>query len=141
MGHAIFEADWTDVYRDRLRESEAYRKAAATWQWPLVLRILPDPSIGLPNGKAVYLDLYRGECRDARPASAEDLQAAPYVIAADAYSWKQVLEKKLEPIGGLLRGKLKLERGNMLTLAGYVQAAKYLVEAAQQVETIFPEGV
>lgn len=141
MAYAIFEADWVNAYRARLQESESYRKAAATWQWPLILRIQPDPSIGLPDGKAIFLDLYRGDCRGARPATADDLRTAPYVIAADAFSWKQVLEKQLEPISGLLRGKLKLERGNMLTLAGYVQAAKYLVEAAQQVDTIFPDGM
>lgn len=140
MAYAIFEGEWAEAFGAKLGESEAYKRAAATWRWPLVLRIHPDPSVGLHEGRAVWLDLYQGECRDARVATAQDIAAAPYVIAADIRTWKQVLDKKLEPISGLLRGKLKLERGNMLTLAGYVQAARYLVETAQQVETIFPEG-
>lgn len=141
MSHVIFEPDWVAAYCTQLQGNAAYKKAAASWQWPLVLRIQPDPSIGLPEGRAVWLDLFKGDCRDGRVATAADIESAPYVISADAFTWKQVLDKKLEPISGLLRGKLKLEKGNIIVLAGYIQAARCLVETAQEIETIFPEGV
>jgi putative sterol carrier protein len=141
LAYRIFEDDWVQAFQDRVNESEEYRRSASTWHWPLVLRMQPDASLGFPDGYGVWLDLHRGECRAARVAKAEDMRSAPYVISADAYTWKQVLQKELEPISGLLRGKLKLEKGNMLTLASYVQAARYLVEAAREIDTVFPEGV
>jgi putative sterol carrier protein len=65
---------------------------------------------------------------------------ASYLIEADPYSWKRVLEGELDPIAGLMRGKLKLRRGSVVALARYVGAARELVRAAGRVETSFPEG-
>ncbi|HEY3365438.1 MAG TPA: SCP2 sterol-binding domain-containing protein [Symbiobacteriaceae bacterium] len=141
MGYVLFGDDWVNAYKESLGRSAEYRKAAAKWEWPLVLKVQKDPSLGLPDDLAVYLDLWHGECRGARVATAADLESAPYIVSADAFTWKQVLEKKMEPIGGIVRGKLKLARGSIITLAGYVQAAKYLVEAATEVATDFPGGL
>ncbi len=141
MAYPFFSQEWAVAYGEKLRANEAYRKAAATWEWPMVLRVTKDPRYGLEEDQAVYLDLYRGECREARAATPEDLESAPYVVSADAYTWKQIVDGKLEPIGGIVRGKLKLTRGNLLKLATYVQAARELVNTATQVETAFPEGL
>jgi putative sterol carrier protein len=59
-------------------------------------------------------------------------------VSADAFTWQQVMQGKLEPIAGLLRGKLKLSKGNMAVLARYVFAAKELVLCAASVPTKFP---
>ena len=48
--------------------------------------------------RAIYLDLWHGECREARAATEEDLEKAPYVVSADPYTWKLIFERKLEPI-------------------------------------------
>lgn len=141
MSHELFGPEWAGAYREALQKSEAYRKAASTWEWPLVLKVAADPAAGLPEEKAVYLDLWHGDCRDARVATEADLQEAPYVVSADMYTWRQVMAKKIEPINGLLLGKLKLTRGRIAELAAYVMAAKHLVEAATQVDTTFPEGL
>jgi putative sterol carrier protein len=142
MGYAMFSDDWAKAYQQVLSGSEAYRKAAEKWEWPLVLRAPADTAGGQEPGhdQAVYLDLWHGVCREARAATAQDLSDAPYVISGDIYTWKQVLDKQIEPITGLMRGKLKLTRGSLITLAGYVQAARQLVEAATQVATDFPGG-
>jgi putative sterol carrier protein len=141
MAHELFSPEWAQAYAEAIRTHAGYKKSAASWEWPMVFKVTADPSIGLPQEKAIYLDLFHGECREARVATEADLQAVPYIVSADAFAWKQVVEKKLEPIGGLMRGKLKLARGNMIALARYVQAAQHLVEAATNVETSFPEGV
>ena len=138
MAYEIFCADWAVAYRASLHESEAYKKAATSWEWPLVLRVTVDPAQGIPRDLAVYLDLWHGECREARVASKEDMESAPYVVSADAYTWRQVLDKKMEPISGIMRGKIKLVRGSVITLAGYIPAARYLVEAATHIDTRFP---
>jgi putative sterol carrier protein len=105
----------------------------------LILIFEKDPSAGVDEDWSIYLDLWRGECREARVATKEDIENAPYVISADPYTWKQIFDRKLEPITTIMRGRLKLVKGNMSTLSAYVLAAKYLVESALEIEAEFPE--
>jgi putative sterol carrier protein len=139
--YELFGSEWTQAFGEKIRASEAYKEAAKTWEWPLFLMLQADPSLGIPEDRLVYLDLWHGECRQARVGTRDDLERTPYIISADAYTWKQVLTRKLEPIYGIMRGKLKLVKGSMGTLAGYVLAAKELVMATTQFETRFPEGL
>ena len=137
----VFSDEWAKAWGEKINQNVQYQQAAQTWEWPLVLTMQNDPSIGLEEDRSVWLDLYRGECREARAASKEDIDKATYVISGDPYTWKQVLDRKLEPISTIMRGKLKLVKGNMSTLSGYVLAAKYLVESALDLETEYPEGL
>jgi putative sterol carrier protein len=134
----LFTEAWAQQASEVLKASEGYKNAAKTWEGAMVMTMQADASLGIPEARSVYFDLWHGECREARAANSQDIASAPYVISADAFTWKQVLEGKLEPIAGLLRGKLKLVKGNMAVLARYVLAAKELVLGATQVETIFP---
>jgi len=141
MGYAAFSPEWVQAYAGKIRASEVYKKAAASWEWPLVLVMSKDPSLGLPEDVGVYLDLMHGDCREARVATPDDIERAPYVLTADAYTWKQITDGKLDPIGAMMRGKVKVTRGSLVTLARYVAAAKALVDCAAAVETIYPEGL
>ena len=134
----LFSEAWALQASEVLKASEGYKNAAKNWEGAMVMTMQADASLGIPEARSVYFDLWHGDCREARAASASDIAGAPYVISADAFTWKQVLEGKLEPIAGLLRGKLKLVKGNMAVLARYVLAAKELVLGATKVETIFP---
>jgi putative sterol carrier protein len=141
MAYAMFTQEWAEAWAVRINESGAYKEAARTWTWPVVLALRADPGRGVPEPLYVFLDLFQGDCRAARTARPDDLESAPYVLAADPVVWKQVLDGKLEPIPGLMRGKIKLERGSLASLLPYVQAAKELVAAATRVDTRFPEGL
>ncbi len=140
MGAEIFTDEWARAWCEEINRSEGYARAAADWTDPLALVMQRDPSQGLEEDRAVYVDLRHGECREARSGRESDLETAPYIITADPYTWRQVLDGQLEPIVGLMRGRLKLTRGNLLTLARYVTAARELVAAATRVDTTFPEG-
>ena len=134
----LFSEAWALQASEVLKASEGYKNAAKNWEGAMVMTMQADASLGIPEARSVYFDLWHGDCREARAATAADVASAPYVISADAFTWKQVLEGKLEPIAGLLRGKLKLVKGNMAVLARYVLAAKELVLGATQVPTLFP---
>lgn len=140
MAHEIFTGAWAEAWCRELNESEAYAEAAEDWEGALVLRVRADASYGIAEPRSVRVDLHHGACRGARAATAEDVEEVPYLIEADPYSWKRVLVGDLDPIAGLMRGKLKLERGSVVELARYVRAAKELVRAAGRVETDYPEG-
>jgi putative sterol carrier protein len=138
MARELFTLEWAEAWRDQIHANGAYQAAARSWRWPLVLVMKADPGLGLPEERSIYLDLYQGECRDARIATAEDVESTPYLLSADPRTWRQVLERRLEPIPGLMRGKLKLVKGSLASLLPYVMAAKELVESAARIETSYP---
>ncbi|HEV2851311.1 MAG TPA: Fis family transcriptional regulator [Thermoanaerobaculia bacterium] len=140
MSYEMFTHDWAVACGDQIRANEEYRKAARNWRWPVVLTMKADAKLGLPE-RSVFLDLFEGDCREARVARAADLGAVPYIISADPSTWKRVLERDLEPIPGLMRGKLKLVKGSLVSLLPYVNAAKEMVAAAANVDTRFPSGL
>jgi putative sterol carrier protein len=61
---------------------------------------------------------------------------APFCITGEYSQWKQVLLKELDPIKGMMQGKLKL-KGDLPTIVRYVKAAQELVNAASRVDTEF----
>lgn len=139
MKTEIFSAAWAREWSRRLNRSASYRDAARDWEGSIALVILRnsrDPDDRL----AVYADLVHGECKSARPASAEDLESARYVLTGLAPAWKSVLAGKTAPLMAVMTGKLKLTRGSLATLAPFANAAKELVEVAQSLDAEFPEG-
>ena len=132
--HQAFDTSWVDAWAGELRASDAYRQAAATWEGSLVLEM----TIGDDGGRAVFVDLWHGECRGARVATRDDLGGADFVIRAGVKTWQRVLAGEVEPIFGIMSGKLKLTRGNMAKLVPQVKAASELVAAAARIDTVFP---
>lgn len=137
--HEVFSEPWVSAWADEIRRSEAYRQAAATWEGSVALA-MDVPGDGDRSGeRGVFLDLCHGECRDARVASDEDLEQADFVLAADLDVWRRVLARDLDPIMGLMTGKLKLRRGSLAKLTPQMNASKELVLAATRVPMAFPE--
>ncbi len=138
MARELFTLEWAQAWREQIRANSAYQAAARTWKWPLVLIMRADPALGLPADRSIYLDLYQGECREARVATADDIEQAPFLLSADPHTWMQVLERRLEPLAGVMRGKLQLVKGSFASLLPHVIAAKELVESATRVDTSYP---
>ena len=68
--------------------------------------------------------------------SVAEAMKAPFCITGDYGRWKQVLRKELEPIKGMMQGKLKL-KGDLPTIVRAVQAAQELVNSAAKLDTKF----
>jgi len=134
----VFTEEWSRACQRRLNERPGYRAAAADWTDPVVLWMSADPAQGIPEDRAVYLDLYRGECRATREASAEDRDRAPIVFHAGAAAWRQLLEGGMDPVTAVARGLLRLERGSLLMLARYAAAAREMLAAAASAGGCFP---
>ncbi len=129
--------EWIEEYKKQINISEGYKKAGATWTaGPVALVISAKPQIGLNEDVGIWLDLHQGVCRDAKKVSFEEAQKAPFCIIGDYARWKQVVKKELEPVKGMMQGKLKL-RGDLPTIVRYVKAAQELVECSTRIETKF----
>jgi putative sterol carrier protein len=129
--------EWLTEYVGLINTSEDYREAAASWEGDITYVFEAEPDRGVPEDLYAWLDLWHGECRGARYAvSPEEGSAAKFVIRAPYTRWKEVIKKELDPVKGMMQGKLKL-KGDLPTIVRYVKAANVLVNLAGDVPTEF----
>ena len=129
--------EWLDVYMERIAQSADYREAAATWEGDVCYVCEAEPDKGVPEEIWLWLDLWHGECREAKYGiSAEEGEKARFIIRAPYTRWKEVIRKELDPVKGMMQGKLKL-KGDLPTIVRYVKAANELVNLAASVPTEF----
>ena len=129
--------DWLNDYVGLINASADYKEAAATWEGDITYVFEAEPDKGVPEDLYAWLDLWHGECRGSKfgvPAAEGD--AAKFVIRAPYTRWKEVIRKELDPVKGMMQGKLKL-KGDLPTIVRYVKAANVLVNLAGSVPTEF----
>jgi len=130
-------AEWVEEFKRQINSSEGYKKAGATWTAGVVALIISaKPEIGLTEDVGIWLDLHQGVCRDAKIVTAEEAQKAPFCITGDYARWKQVTKKELEPVKGMMQGKLKL-KGDLPTIVRNIKGAQELVECTTRIDTKF----
>jgi putative sterol carrier protein len=131
-------AEWCAAYRDAINANASYRAAGKDWMHGAVAMVVTaEPSIGIAEDLAMWLDVYQGECRDCRLVSRQEADSAPFVIVATYARWKEVIRRQLDPTKGMMQNKLKLTKGHMPTMVKYVTASKELVESTSRVPTAF----
>ena len=132
----VFSEEWIKAYKDAINNSP-YREAGKEWRaGPVALIVLKNPEVGLEDDIGIWLDLHEGVCRDAFICDSKKAQSAPFCISGEYSQWKQVLLKELDPIKGMMQGRLKL-KGDLPTIVRYVKAAQELVNAASTLDTEF----
>jgi putative sterol carrier protein len=130
-------AEWVGEYVRRINESPEYREAAATWEGDVSYVFEAEPERGIPEEIWSWLDLWHGACRGYRyGVSAEEGGRAKFIIRAPYTRWKEVIRKELDPVKGMMQGKLKL-KGDLPTIVRHVRAANELVNLAASVPTEF----
>lgn len=131
-----FGQAWADAYQEALNANEAYAEAGADWEGAIALKLRAAPDRGIPEDRAVLLDLWHGRCREATAMDVEEAEeTAAYVIEADRNTWRKVLDGDLDPLKGLMFGKLRLTKGKLRALIPYTKASKEMVATAQDVPT------
>lgn len=131
--------EWAAAYKDAINQNAAYREAGKEWvHGAVAMMVKADPALGLEKDQGFVLALHQGVCNDSRfVESMEEANAAPFVIVGDYARWKQVVRAELEPIKGMMQGKLKLTKGHMPTIVKFVEASKQLVASSARVPTQF----
>jgi putative sterol carrier protein len=130
--------EWFQAYVVRINASQEYQEAAADWEGDIAFLVEAEPDRNLPEDVYGYLDLWHGRCRRAGVISPETAEDARYLIAAPYTRWKDVLLGDLDPIKGMMQGKLKV-RGDLPMLVRQVRSANELVRLTGEVETVFPD--
>ena len=128
--------EWVSAYVERINASPEYREASATWEGDVAFVFEAEPDKGVPEDVWAWLDLWHGECREGKLVSAEEGEKARFIIRAPYSRWKEVIRKELDPVKGMMQGKLKL-KGDLPTIVRYVKASNELVNLAGSVPTEF----
>ncbi|MCI0394636.1 MAG: SCP2 sterol-binding domain-containing protein [Chloroflexi bacterium] len=125
---------WIKELKEKLNASPAYAEAAKTWEGDIMFVVT-----AVPNAPDAYLyvDLWHGECRDARAVAGPQEKSAEFVISAPLPVWRKVVEGRLDPIRGLVSRQLKLQ-GNMMKVMKAPKAAVELVNCTTQIDTAWP---
>jgi putative sterol carrier protein len=138
MAYDFPSPEWAAAYKDAINANGAYKTAGKDWTYGVVAMVVKaDPSLRISEDIALWLDVHQGACRECKLVSATLAQGAAFVLYADHARWKQVIKKELDPIKGMMQGKLKLTKGHMPTIVKYVTASKELVESTSRVPTQF----
>ena len=127
--------EWIKAMAVEVNNSDAYRKSALKWEGDFYFVCEPGP--GLEKTVILYIDLWHGDARDAYEVADEGDLDPEFVIRAPVSTWRRVIEKKLDPIQGMITGQLKLS-GTMSKIMRFPKAAAELVNCATKVPTEFP---
>jgi len=116
-------------YKDAINANAAYKVAGKDWTHGVIaLVIKADDQIGVKEDTGVARRAPRGVPRlssgDGRRSQASRVRAF-----ADYARWKQVIHAELEPIKGMMQGKLKLTKGQLPVIVKYGRRAKELVQS------------
>ena len=130
--------EWFEAFVEEINASEEYRVAAAEWEGDIAFLIKAEPDKGVPADVWGWLDLHHGACLGGGLIDEARGADAAYAITAPYTRWKDVLQEELDPIKGMMQGKLKV-RGDLPTIVRQVRAATELVRLTGLVDTQFPD--
>jgi putative sterol carrier protein len=126
--------EWLAAFKEAINNSANYADAAKTWEGDFYFIV--DPGGAVENEIIMYVDLWHGKCRDAFQATDRAQKQPAFIINGPESVWRKVIEKKLDPIQGLMTRQIKL-KGDMVKIMKAVRAAKELVECTTFVPTEF----
>ena len=126
--------EWIKELSRLLNESESYQKSAKDWEGDFLF--ISDPDKDHLETTYMFLALYHGKSPDAAMLAGPDERTAEFVIRAPFGVWRRVIEGKLDPIQGMMTGKLKVE-GDMMKVMRYAKAAQEIVACCARVPSDF----
>ncbi len=128
--------EWAKAFMEHINQSEAYAEAAKTWEGDFFFIVEADEFY--PEPVQIYVDLWHGKCREAFATTDPSVKEPVFRMSGPLENWRRVIEKKLDPLQGLLTRQFKLE-GDMVKIMRAVKAAQELVNCTALVPTEFPE--
>ncbi|HEY1407994.1 MAG TPA: SCP2 sterol-binding domain-containing protein [Promineifilum sp.] len=135
MGIRFATDEWGKALMDAVNKSDAYAKASANWEGDFYF--VTTAGQGVEKDTYLYLDLWHGKARDAYVVSDPAAKKVAFELRAPLDVWRKVMEKKIDPIRGIMSGQLKL-KGNMMAVLKAPKSATELVACAMGIDTEWP---
>jgi putative sterol carrier protein len=142
MGALLYpSADWLRSWADLANRTEAFKSSGAGWSGALALVIEPEPDAGVAAPMYLRLEGAGGTWeRVAYGLDAALADGCEVTLLAPYRRWKQVIRQDLDPVKGVLQGKLRLV-GHLPTVLEWIRAFAVLAELAGRLETVFVDEV
>jgi len=128
--------EWADALKQAIDASQAYKEAAKKWEGDMYIII--DPDSAYSHRHIVYLDLWHGECREARVVEDEGEKDPKYRVFGPFTNMKKILDKEVDPVRSMMTGKISV-KGDMGQIMRMPRAAVELVNCMTAFETEFPQ--
>ncbi len=126
--------DWAKALMAQVNASPTYAEAAKNWEGDFYF-IVTHPN---HEEQIIYIDLRHGQAYNACAVDNIASFTPAFTLTAPLAIWQELLQKKLDPIRGIMLRKLHLT-GNMMQVLKAPQAATELVACAIAVDTDWPE--
>ncbi len=124
------------IYRSNHEQEEKLRKISAK----VCFRVKAEPAWGIEkdilfgafieSGKLTKIGFFGEE---------EAKREAEYVMAATPQEWKKILRKENKFLSDFMLGRIRLEKGNKVSILGLAPYAPLLIDALTQVQLQFPD--
>jgi putative sterol carrier protein len=129
----VFPSDpWIKALSQQLNNSTSYAQSASDWEGDFVFVVEADATYR--DTAYLFLSLYHGKSPDAALMATKDERETEFAISAPYGTWCQVIQGKLDPIQGMMMGKLKLS-GNLKKILRYPRAAQEIISCCALVPT------
>ena len=126
-----FSKEWIDAWYEAINNSKKYKEAGKTWNAPLILKIYPaPPSLQENDAIGIYMKLSYGECLEMRYATEDDVPSVDIILTADSSTWIEMIEKRKDPTMAMMKSRIKVEKGSLITLSTQRKAATALLRTA-----------
>ena len=132
MSNKFPSDEWIKALSELLNASESYQRSAKDWEGDFVFIVEPDEMY--PETTYLYLQLYHGASPGAAMVDPDDLPETEYTLIAPFATWRKVIDGKLDPIQGMMTGRLKL-KGDLMKIMRYPKAAQEIVACCSKIPT------
>ena len=136
MAYDFATKEWLDAYKEALNgeAGKGFQEGSKEWEGDFLFVVTSDNRFS--DTVHLYIDLWHGECRDAKLfIESDSVPEAEFQYIGSYTNWEKLLKGEIDPIRGLLMRKFKLmgNKGKLMR----TPVAKELVATARKMETNF----
>lgn len=126
---------WIKALKDVLNSDAEYARIARNWEGDIVFVVEPEGSFTKPIH--MYLNLWHGECRDARELADPNEAKAVFTLNAPLSVFVKVVQGRLDPMQAMMTRQLKVT-GSMVYMMKNVPTVLKFVKCTRKVDSEFP---
>ena len=127
--------EWVKAFKDVLNSDAEYAAVARNWEGDIMFVVEPDGVFSKPV--CMYMDLWHGECRDARELANPAEKKVAFTLSAPFPVFARIVQGSLDPMQAMMTRQLKVN-GSMVYMMKNVPTVLTFVKCTQKVDSEFP---
>ncbi len=128
--------EWLKELQRILNDDDGYKVAGKNWEGSLTLVSEPDELHD--KFHYIWINPYHGQVLDVAEMESLDERPSPFILSGTYSTWKSIVKGEIDPIKGLMKGKITVD-GDVSYLVTQVKQAQALLKGLMQVDTVFAD--